>query len=277
MRVATSRLLAVLSHVLEEDASVAPPSFRGVLEQLQRKPHRAGIGVSSHGWFRTGHDREQYHEPMNHDVLTVRCDRIRNLSQPLARMRTEWSRRQLHLSSSTRRDATHSARRSCLGSRVRGPITERWVVHGASFHSYQIPGGVIRWQASGLVIVVHPDCAGIDIGKRKYDVAVDPERFEAPVRHFAMLKKARHRARHLVSTNTSRVLKPCAPAPHGDCDRVLRGAAHAVNSFAATTLSLPLGQHTSAARGFRVPAIRVCYTVDEVLVPQALAGRALDE
>ena len=32
--------------------------------------------------------------------------------------------------------------------------------------------------------VVHPDCAGIDVGKRKHYVAVDPSRFESPVRHF---------------------------------------------------------------------------------------------
>ena len=32
--------------------------------------------------------------------------------------------------------------------------------------------------------VVHPDCAGIDVGKRKHYVAVDSSRFERPVRHF---------------------------------------------------------------------------------------------
>ena len=32
--------------------------------------------------------------------------------------------------------------------------------------------------------VVHPDCAGIDVGKRKHYVAVDPSRFEEPVRNF---------------------------------------------------------------------------------------------
>lgn len=32
--------------------------------------------------------------------------------------------------------------------------------------------------------VVHPDCAGIDVGKRKHYVAVDPSRFEEPVRHY---------------------------------------------------------------------------------------------
>jgi len=32
--------------------------------------------------------------------------------------------------------------------------------------------------------VVHPDCAGIDVGKRKHYVAVDPSRFEDPVRSF---------------------------------------------------------------------------------------------
>lgn len=33
--------------------------------------------------------------------------------------------------------------------------------------------------------VVHPDCAGIDVGKRKHYVAVDPSRFERPVRSFS--------------------------------------------------------------------------------------------
>ena len=32
--------------------------------------------------------------------------------------------------------------------------------------------------------VVHPDCAGIDVGKRKHYVAVDPSPFEEPVRNF---------------------------------------------------------------------------------------------
>ena len=32
--------------------------------------------------------------------------------------------------------------------------------------------------------LVHPDCAGIDVGKRKHYVAVDPSRFEEPVRRF---------------------------------------------------------------------------------------------
>ena len=32
--------------------------------------------------------------------------------------------------------------------------------------------------------VVHPDSAGIDVGKRKHYVAVDPWRFERPVRNF---------------------------------------------------------------------------------------------
>ena len=33
--------------------------------------------------------------------------------------------------------------------------------------------------------VVHPDCAGIDVGKRKHYVAVDPSRFDRPVRDFS--------------------------------------------------------------------------------------------
>jgi len=32
--------------------------------------------------------------------------------------------------------------------------------------------------------VVHPDCAGIDIGKKAHYAAVDPERFDEPVRNF---------------------------------------------------------------------------------------------
>ena len=32
--------------------------------------------------------------------------------------------------------------------------------------------------------VVHPESAGIDVGKRKHYVAVDPSRFEDPVRNF---------------------------------------------------------------------------------------------
>ena len=32
--------------------------------------------------------------------------------------------------------------------------------------------------------VVHRDCAGVDVGKRKHYVAVDPSRFERPVRQF---------------------------------------------------------------------------------------------
>ena len=38
---------------------------------------------------------------------------------------------------------------------------------------------------SGSLSVVHPDCAGVDIGKRKHHVAMTPDRFEEPVRHFA--------------------------------------------------------------------------------------------
>ena len=32
--------------------------------------------------------------------------------------------------------------------------------------------------------VVHPNCAGIDIGKKTHYVAVDPERLDEPVRNF---------------------------------------------------------------------------------------------
>ena len=75
--------LAAFSCVLGDDASAAPassPASRGALEQLQRKPHRAGIGGGSRRWFRTGHGREQYHDSMNHDTVIVRCDRMGILS-----------------------------------------------------------------------------------------------------------------------------------------------------------------------------------------------------
>ncbi len=39
-------------------------------------------------------------------------------------------------------------------------------------------------QAAARLEVVHRDCAGIDIGKRKHYVAVDTSRFEEPVRNF---------------------------------------------------------------------------------------------
>ena len=75
--------LTALSRVLGDDvsaASASSPTARGALEQLQRKPHCAGIGGDSRGWLRTGHGRERYHGPTNHDTVTVRCDRMRILS-----------------------------------------------------------------------------------------------------------------------------------------------------------------------------------------------------
>ena len=39
-------------------------------------------------------------------------------------------------------------------------------------------------KAAAPLEVVHRDCAGIDVGKRKHYVAVDGSRFERPVRHF---------------------------------------------------------------------------------------------
>ena len=39
-------------------------------------------------------------------------------------------------------------------------------------------------KASRHLEVVHPDCAGIDIGKRRHYVAVDGARFDEPVRNF---------------------------------------------------------------------------------------------
>ena len=69
----------VASSVLGDDASGAPassPASCGALEQLQRKPYCAGIGGGSRGWLRAGHGREKYHDPINHDTVTVRCDRM---------------------------------------------------------------------------------------------------------------------------------------------------------------------------------------------------------
>ena len=37
---------------------------------------------------------------------------------------------------------------------------------------------------TGRLEIVHPDCAGIDIGKKAHYVGVDPERFDEPVRNF---------------------------------------------------------------------------------------------
>ena len=48
--------------------------------------------------------------------------------------------------------------------------------------------------------VVHADCAGIDTGKRGHYVAVDPERFEEPVRNFGTVTDELERmAAHLKS------------------------------------------------------------------------------
>ena len=58
------------------DSSRALVSCCGALEQLQRKPHCAGIVAGTRGWLRAGHGREQYRDPMNHDTVTVRCDRM---------------------------------------------------------------------------------------------------------------------------------------------------------------------------------------------------------
>ena len=41
-----------------------------------------------------------------------------------------------------------------------------------------------RTESANRLDVVHADCAGIDIGKSDHYVAVDPERFEEPVRSF---------------------------------------------------------------------------------------------
>ena len=57
-------------------APASSPPARGALDQLQRKPHCAGIGGGSRRWLRTGHGRERYHGPMNRDTVTVKCDRM---------------------------------------------------------------------------------------------------------------------------------------------------------------------------------------------------------
>ena len=46
--------------------------------RMRRRPWESAklIGGGSRRWFRTWHGREQYHEPMNHDTVTVQCDRI---------------------------------------------------------------------------------------------------------------------------------------------------------------------------------------------------------
>ena len=67
--------LTALSRVLDDDTSAAPAP-RSALEQLQRKPHRAGIG-GSRRWLRVGHGNERYHGPMIHDTVTVRSDCMR--------------------------------------------------------------------------------------------------------------------------------------------------------------------------------------------------------
>ena len=47
-----------------------------------------------------------------------------------------------------------------------------------------VEGFEMAGKAAERLEVVHPDCAGIDVGKRKHYVAVDASRFEDPVRHF---------------------------------------------------------------------------------------------
>jgi len=41
-----------------------------------------------------------------------------------------------------------------------------------------------KGRSSRYLQVAHPDSAGIDVGKRRHYVAVDPDRFEQPVRNF---------------------------------------------------------------------------------------------
>ena len=41
-----------------------------------------------------------------------------------------------------------------------------------------------KQQKAERLEVIHPDCAGMDVGKRKHCVAVDPSRFDEPVRSF---------------------------------------------------------------------------------------------
>ena len=58
----------------------------------------------------------------------------------------------------------------------------------------------VRRENANRLDVVHADCAGIDIGKRGHYVAVDPERFEQPVRSFGTVTDELERmAAHLKS------------------------------------------------------------------------------
>ena len=58
----------------------------------------------------------------------------------------------------------------------------------------------VRRENANRLDVVHADCAGIDIGKRDHYVAVDPERFEEPVRSFGTVTDELERmAAHLKS------------------------------------------------------------------------------
>ena len=58
----------------------------------------------------------------------------------------------------------------------------------------------VRAENANRLDVVHADCAGIDIGKKGHYVAVDPERFEEPVRSFGTVTDELERmAAHLKS------------------------------------------------------------------------------
>ena len=61
-------------------------------------------------------------------------------------------------------------------------------------------------QARKRLEVVHPDCAGIDIGKTKHYVAVDPERSEDPVRSFGTFTDELHALAAWLSTCGVRVV-----------------------------------------------------------------------
>ena len=68
----------------------------------------------------------------------------------------------------------------------------------------------VPWRASlertQRLRVVNPDCAGIDIGKDRHFVAVDPERTEEPVRSFgAFTRDLEEMAAWLASCGVTKV------------------------------------------------------------------------
>ena len=71
---------------------------------------------------------------------------------------------------------------------------------GRMFHGAQVSKKTRRLR------VVNPDCAGIDIGKDRHFVAVDPERTEEPVRSFgAFTRDLEEMAAWLASCGVTKV------------------------------------------------------------------------